>query len=81
MTKEKAEQIFDDYVKKGQAQRENKNGFVKDLMGTAEKTRGEMEKLISEQVKKAIAALHLASKEDLDRIEKKLDQVLAAKRK
>jgi polyhydroxyalkanoate synthesis regulator phasin len=79
MTKEKAEQIFDEYVKKGEAQRENKSGFVKDLMGTAEKTRAEMEKMISEQVKKAIGAIQIASKDDITRLEQKLDQILAAK--
>ena len=81
MTKEKAENIFDEYVKKGQAQRENKSGFVKDLLETAEKTRADMEKMISEQVKKAVAATPIATKDDLKRIEQKLDQILAAKGK
>lgn len=81
MTKEKAETIFDEYVKKGQAQRENKSGFVKDLLETAEKTRADMEKMISEQVKKTVAATPLATKDDLKRIEQKLNQILAAKGK
>jgi polyhydroxyalkanoate synthesis regulator phasin len=82
MTKEKAEQIFDEYVKKGEAQRGNKNGFVKELLETAEKARADMEKLISEQVKKAIAANPIATKEDIKRIEQKLDKIrLAAKGK
>ncbi len=81
ITKEKAEQIFDEYVKKGQAQRENKNGFVHDLLGTAEKNRAEMGKLISEHLKKAISAAHFATKEDMERIEKKLDEILATKGK
>jgi polyhydroxyalkanoate synthesis regulator phasin len=79
MTREKAEKIFDDYVKKGQAQRENKSGFVKDLLETAEKSRTDMEKLISEQVKKVVATTPIATKDDIQRIEQKLDQILAAK--
>lgn len=79
MTKEKAEKIFDEYAKKGAAQRENKSGFVKDLLETADKTRADMEKLISDQVKKTIAATPIATKDDLKRIEQKLDQILAAK--
>jgi polyhydroxyalkanoate synthesis regulator phasin len=81
MTKEKAEQIFDEYVKKGEAQREHKSGFVKELLDSAEKARADMEKLISEQVKKALAANPIATKEDVKRIEQKLDQILAAKGK
>jgi polyhydroxyalkanoate synthesis regulator phasin len=78
MTKEKAEQIFVEYVKKGEAQRGSKNGFVKELLETAEKTRADMEKLISEQMKKAIAANPIATKEDIKRLELKLDKLRQA---
>lgn len=77
MTKEKAEQIFDDYVKKGTVERDQKSGFVKEILETAEKTRLDMEKMVGEQVKKAVASIPLATKEDLKRIEQKLDQILA----
>jgi polyhydroxyalkanoate synthesis regulator phasin len=39
MTKEKAEQIFDDYVKKGEAQRETKTGFVKNCWNSRKEPR------------------------------------------
>jgi polyhydroxyalkanoate synthesis regulator phasin len=77
MTKEKAEQIFDEYVKKGAVERDQKGGFVKEILETAEKTRADMEKMVAEQVKKAIASIPLATKEDLKRVEQKLDQILA----
>jgi polyhydroxyalkanoate synthesis regulator phasin len=77
MTKEKAEQIFDEYVKKGTVERDQKGGFVKEVLETAEKTRADMEKMVSEQVKKAVASIPLATKEDLKRVEQKLDQILA----
>ena len=77
MTKEKAEQIFDDYVEKGKAQREHRAGFVKDLMEQADKAKADLEKVISEQVEKAMAKQPLATKEDIKRIEAKLDQLLA----
>ena len=54
---------------------------MKELLETAEKTRADLEKLVSEQVKKAIAANPLATKEDIKRIEQKLDQILASKGK
>ncbi|HHO47116.1 MAG TPA: hypothetical protein ENN06_01450 [Desulfobacteraceae bacterium] len=77
MTRERAEQIFDEYVEKGKAKREEKSGFVKELLDTAEKSRADLEKIISDQIHKAMSQLPLATKEDLKRIEEKLDQALS----
>ena len=77
MTKEKAEQIFDEYVEKGKAQKEHRAGFVKDVMDQAEKAKDDLEKVISEQVEKAMGKQPMATKEDIKRIEAKLDQLLA----
>ena len=77
MTKEKAEEIFDEYVEKGKAQKDQRSGFVKDLVDRAEKSKKDMEKLISEQIDKALAKQPLATKDDIKRIEAKLDQLLS----
>ena len=77
MTRERAEKLFDEYVSRGQAEKENRSGFVKEVMDGADRTRSELEKMISEQVQQTVTMLHLASQEDIDRIEKKLDQLLA----
>lgn len=76
MTKERAEKIFDEYVARGKAEKDQKQGFVKDVMEHAQKTKDELEKVISEQVKKAVANLSVATKEDVKRLEAKLDQLL-----
>lgn len=76
MTRQRAEQIFEEYVKRGQAVQEQRSGFVKDLLDTAEKTKAELQTLISEQVAKAVAKVPLATKDDIKRIEDKLDQIL-----
>ena len=76
MTKEKAESIFDDYVEKGKAQKEHRDGFVKDVMDHAEKAKGDLEKVISEQVEKAMSKQPMATKEDIKRIEARLDELL-----
>ena len=76
MTREKAEKIFDEYVKKGQADQAAKKGFVKEVMDQAEENRKKFEEVISEQVKKAVDNLNLATKDDIKRIEEKLDQVI-----
>lgn len=77
MTRERAEQMFDEYVNKGQAERDGRSGFVKEVMDSAERTRSELEKMISKQVRETVTTLHLATQEDVQRIEEKLDQLLA----
>jgi polyhydroxyalkanoate synthesis regulator phasin len=72
MTREKAERIFDEYVARGQAERGNRNGFVKELMDHADKARKDVEKMVSDQVQSAIGKLDLATKKDIERIEQKL---------
>ena len=76
MTRERAEKMFDEYVSRGKAEKENRTGFVKEVMDSADRTRSDLEKMISEQVQETVTSLHLASKEDVERIEQKLDQLL-----
>jgi poly(hydroxyalkanoate) granule-associated protein len=76
MTREKAEKIFDEYVGRGQVEKEKRSGFIKEMVDSAEKTRNELEKLVSEQVNKAAEQLNIPTREDLKRIEEKLDQLL-----
>ncbi len=77
MTQEKAEQIFDEYVKKGQAAKEQKTGFVKEMVDQADKTRASLEKIVSKQVKSSIETMHLVTREDVERIEGKVDKMTA----
>lgn len=76
MTRERAEEIFDEYVEKGKAQKDQRSGFIKDLMDRAEKNRKDMEKLVEEQIEKVLTKQPLATKDDVKRIEDKLDQLL-----
>ena len=73
MTKEKAEKLFDEYVEQGRRVKEDRSGFVKDVMDSAEKTRNELERIVSEQVQQAVAKLDLPTKADIARLEKKID--------
>ena len=76
MTRQRAEEIFDEYVKKGEAVQEHRSGFVKDLLETADQTRAEFQKLVADQVHQGMGKLSLATKDDVKRIEQKLDQIL-----
>jgi polyhydroxyalkanoate synthesis regulator phasin len=77
MTRERAEKIFDEYVSRGKAEKQGKAGFVKEVMDTADKTRKDIEKLVSEQVTKTVDKLNIATKDDIKRLEEKLDKLLA----
>jgi len=77
MTRERAEKIFDEYVSRGKVEKEARTGFVKEMVDTAEKTRKDFENLVSEQVQKTVSKLSLATRDDIKRLEEKLDRLLA----
>jgi len=79
ITRERAEKLFDEYVRRGQAVKEARTGFVKELLDSAERTRRDLEKLINEQVHQAVSKMELATRDDLKRLEAKLDAVLQAR--
>jgi polyhydroxyalkanoate synthesis regulator phasin len=76
MSRERAEKIFDEYVRRGQAEKADRSGFVKDLMDSAEKARKDLEDLVAKQVRQALAALNVATREDIERLEAKVDELL-----
>jgi polyhydroxyalkanoate synthesis regulator phasin len=90
MTRERAEKMFDEYVGRGQVERDTRSGFVKEVMDSAERTRLELQKLVSDQVLQTMKGLQVATQQDIQRIERematkadtlrielKLDQLLA----
>ena len=77
MTRERAEKIFDEYVHRGEAERSQQAGFVKDMMDTADKARGDLEQIIAKEVRQVVTSMDLVTREDLARVEAKLDQLMA----
>ena len=77
VTRERAEKIFDEYVRRGQAEKAARAGFVKELMDAAQKTRKDFERIVSDQVGRTVGTLNLATRDDLRRVEEKLDQLLS----
>ncbi|MCL2700276.1 MAG: phasin family protein [Phycisphaerae bacterium] len=76
MTREKAEQLFDDAVKRGRQQRGDQKKFVDDVMDSATRARNNLEEMIDKQIRSTLASLNLPSREDLARVEAKLDALL-----
>jgi len=78
LTKEKAEGIVEELVAKGELSEEEGRTLAKDLLKKSETQRNALEKKIAQEVKKAAAKLNLATKDDIKRLEKKIE---AAKKK
>ena len=77
MTRQKAEEMFEECVQRGQVEQSRKEAFVKDLMDASERARTRLEDMMAEQVRTTIKKLDLATKEDVTRLEAKLDELLA----
>jgi polyhydroxyalkanoate synthesis regulator phasin len=76
MTREKAEKIFDEAVKKGIAEKEQKARFVSEMVESADKTRADLAKLVADEVRRTLNQMSLATTEDVKRLEQKVDQLL-----
>lgn len=75
MTRERAEKIFDEYVSRGKLEKDNRTGFIKELMDSADKNREEFEKLVSKQVREAMERMNLPTRDDILRLEQKIDKL------
>jgi len=75
MSRERAEKFIDECVRRGQVAKEHRSNLVQDMIDAAEETRRDMEKLVAEQMARAVAKMNLATREDIDRLERKLDEL------
>ena len=73
ITRQRAEKLFDEAVQQGRQSREGRQQFVDDLMDAAKKTRSDLESLVERQVRIIVDQMHLATKEDIARLEQKID--------
>jgi len=76
MSRERAEKLFDECVRRGETEKESRGKFIKELMGAATQARKNTEKFVTERVGRAVAKMDLARRQDLARLEKKLDRLL-----
>jgi len=76
LTRETAQNLVDEMVKRGQAQREEANDMVEQLLKRGERERNALRKLIREEVQEVLKELQMPTHADLKAIEKKLDAIL-----
>ncbi|MGC9455136.1 MAG: phasin family protein [Phycisphaerae bacterium] len=77
ITRERAEKIFDELVQRGQLEKSQRGRFVEDLTGTAKQARKEFQDILAKQVRESLERLNLPTRDDIVRLETKLDSLLA----
>jgi len=75
LTREKAEKLAKDLVKRGELTKTEEAKFVKDLMKKAEKSRVEAEKRIEKIVEKTLIKLNIPTRKELDALKAKIDKL------
>ncbi|MDI6615889.1 MAG: hypothetical protein QME27_04185 [Syntrophaceae bacterium] len=75
LTKEKAEEIVDDLIKRGEVCREEKCKVVDKLLKESEKKEEELTGKINETVQKTITQIGLVSKRELDALSERLAEI------
>ncbi len=79
MTRERAEEVFDEYVRRWQAEKASREAFLDDLMARSREAHAELEDLLTRHVKEVAERLDLVTREDLTRLEDKIDRLEAPK--
>ena len=75
LTKEKAEEVIDELIKRGEVSKEERFKMVDKLLKEAEKQEEELTGKINETVQKVITKMGLATKKDLEDISKRLEEI------
>lgn len=76
LTRETAQHLVDEMVKKGQAQREEAEEMIERLVKRGEKERDALRKLIREELEAVIKELNLPTRAEIDALNQKLDTLL-----
>ncbi len=77
LTRERAQELFEEAVRRGQQQRADRDRFVKDLMDAAARARTDLEELVDRRLRATARSLNLPTRDDMLRIETKIDQLLS----
>jgi polyhydroxyalkanoate synthesis regulator phasin len=75
LTKARAEQIAKDLVKEGEVRRKQAKSVVKDLMEASRANRQELGSFVRTEMRSQIESLGLATKRDLERIERRVTRL------
>ena len=74
-SREKAEKLAKDLVKRGELAKTEEAKFVKDLMNRAEKSRVDIEKRIEKIVKEILVKLDIPTRKELEALKAKVNKL------
>jgi polyhydroxyalkanoate synthesis regulator phasin len=81
LTRHRAEQIAKELVKNGEVRRDQAAGWAKMLFDASRENRQEITRFVGAEIQNQVKALGLATKRDLDRLERRLERVEASTRR
>ena len=81
MTREQAEAVVKDLVKRGELQQKRARKAVDELLERSRKNAEDLTKLVRQEIQNQVSALGIATKEDLARLERKLTNASGAKKR
>lgn len=79
LTRARAEAIVKDFVKAGEVQRDQAQDRVEELLERSRKNTDQLREAIRKEIREQLAALGLATKDDIARLERKLSGSAATK--
>ena len=79
LTREKAEKIVNDLVKRGEVAKKDQPEFVKKLLERGKDTRAEIEAMVEKTMTNVLNKLNIPTKSDIDALMKKIDELAKKK--
>jgi len=77
LTREKAQELVDDLVRRGEAAREESGTLVEDILRRGQKQREELQAVVQREVTEALIRVNIATREDLSRLERRIQELEA----
>ncbi|MGP8322000.1 MAG: phasin family protein [Methanosarcinaceae archaeon] len=81
LTEEKVNEISKELVEKGEINKEEGKKFVRELIDEQKKQKNEIENKISEKVKETFGKAEMETKNEISRLERKIDKLEEAIKK
>jgi polyhydroxyalkanoate synthesis regulator phasin len=77
-TANKAQELVDDMVERGELTREQGTSVIKEIAQQGEETRKQLSEMMRAEVRKVVDEANIASKDDIKRLEDKIDCLIMA---
>ncbi|HHX40898.1 MAG TPA: hypothetical protein GX715_13130 [Armatimonadetes bacterium] len=75
MTRERAQAIVDELIRRGEATREQSNTMVEDLLRRGQQQREELRTLIRREVSDTMSRMNMATRDDTARLERRIQEL------